>query len=257
MDQAIQANRILNQLPVNTGPGPSAGSNSADTGTEQAVRTLLVVDTRVRDRECLAGSIAARRADMDVAAFASFAEWNRDRDLHPPLAAVLLNIGGSSLNDQNVAADVKRLVAECAPAPVIAMADSDDLREIFQALDCGVRGYIPATMGIAVCIEAISLVLAGGLFVPASSVLATQHMLTTNDQAAKRQASIFTSRQAEVVEALRRGKANKIIAYELNMCESTVKVHVRNVMRKLKATNRTEVVNKINEMLQQDVASLS
>jgi DNA-binding NarL/FixJ family response regulator len=43
------------------------------------------------------------------------------------------------------------------------------------------------------------------------------------------------------VEALRRGKANKIIAYELNMRESTVKVHVRNIMKKLKAKNRTEV----------------
>lgn len=34
---------------------------------------------------------------------------------------------------------------------------------------------------------------------------------------------------------------NKLIAYELNMCESTVKVHVRTIMKKLKARNRTEV----------------
>jgi DNA-binding NarL/FixJ family response regulator len=52
---------------------------------------------------------------------------------------------------------------------------------------------------------------------------------------------LFTPRQTAVVESLRRGKANKVIAFELNMCESTVKVHVRNVMRKLKARNRTEV----------------
>ncbi len=38
---------------------------------------------------------------------------------------------------------------------------------------------------------------------------------------------MFTVRQAEVVEALRKGKANKIIAYELKLRESTVKVHVR------------------------------
>ena len=54
------------------------------------------------------------------------------------------------------------------------------------------------------------------------------------------------------MEALKRGKTNKIIAYELNMQESTVKVHVRNIMRKLKATNRTEVVYKLNEMGHQD-----
>jgi DNA-binding NarL/FixJ family response regulator len=36
--------------------------------------------------------------------------------------------------------------------------------------------------------------------------------------------------------------ANKLIAYELNMCENTVKVHVRNLMKKMHATNRTQVV---------------
>ena len=44
-----------------------------------------------------------------------------------------------------------------------------------------------------------------------------------------------------VIRALQQGKSNKVIAYELNMCESTVKVHVRNIMKKLHATNRTEV----------------
>ena len=57
---------------------------------------------------------------------------------------------------------------------------------------------------------------------------------------------MFTARQAAVVEALQRNKANKIIAYELKMRESTVKVHVRNIMKKLHATNRTEVAYKVN-----------
>ncbi len=60
---------------------------------------------------------------------------------------------------------------------------------------------------------------------------------------------LFTARQAAVADALRRGKANKIIAYELNLCESTVKVHIRNIMKKLKAKNRTEVAYKINDMM--------
>jgi DNA-binding NarL/FixJ family response regulator len=61
--------------------------------------------------------------------------------------------------------------------------------------------------------------------------------------------NIFTARQAAVIDALRRGKANKIIAYELNMRESTVKVHVRNIMKKLNAKNRTEVAYRANELL--------
>jgi len=46
------------------------------------------------------------------------------------------------------------------------------------------------------------------------------------------------------VRAIQQGKSNKVIAYELNMCLSTVKVHVRNVMRKMGAKNRTDVAMK-------------
>ena len=51
-----------------------------------------------------------------------------------------------------------------------------------------------------------------------------------------------------MVKALCQGKANKIIAYELEMKESTVKVHVRNIMKKLKAKNRTEVAYITNQL---------
>jgi DNA-binding NarL/FixJ family response regulator len=45
------------------------------------------------------------------------------------------------------------------------------------------------------------------------------------------------------------GKANKIIAYEMELCESTVKVHIRNIMKKLHASNRTEVAFKLRGLM--------
>jgi DNA-binding NarL/FixJ family response regulator len=59
----------------------------------------------------------------------------------------------------------------------------------------------------------------------------------------------LTRRELSVVQAIQQGKSNKIIAYQLNMCESTVKVHVRNIMRKLGARNRTDVAIKAQSML--------
>jgi DNA-binding NarL/FixJ family response regulator len=50
----------------------------------------------------------------------------------------------------------------------------------------------------------------------------------------------LTHRQHEVLELLRRGQPNKIIARELGLTEGTVKVHVRQIMRKLGAANRTQ-----------------
>jgi DNA-binding NarL/FixJ family response regulator len=54
----------------------------------------------------------------------------------------------------------------------------------------------------------------------------------------------ITARELAVVRAIQHGKPNKVIAYELNMCESTVKVHVRNIMKKLNAKNRTDLAVK-------------
>jgi DNA-binding NarL/FixJ family response regulator len=60
---------------------------------------------------------------------------------------------------------------------------------------------------------------------------------------------LVTGRELAVIRAIQKGKSNKVIAYELNMCQSTVKVHVRNVMRKLAAKNRTDVAIKAQTSL--------
>jgi len=101
---------------------------------------------------------------------------------------------------------------------------------------------------IRVAVEAVGLACAGGIFVPANALLAMREMIHARASSVRPLSGVFTTREAAVVEALRKGKANKIIAYELNLCESTVKVHIRNIMKKLKATNRTEVAYKLREM---------
>jgi len=59
--------------------------------------------------------------------------------------------------------------------------------------------------------------------------------------------STFTTRERHVIGAIKQGKSNKIIAYELSMCESTVKVHVRHIMKKLGARNRTAVAMRFDD----------
>lgn len=225
--------------------------------SEKIRRTILILDSRTLNRECLSKSLSAQNVEMDVLAFASIDEWKREEDSHPPVDAILFNIGSNSINGLNRSTDfdflegLKKLKSEYGSTPVLALSDSDESRQILKVLDCGARGYIPTSLGIDVCVEAIHLVLAGGTFVPASSFLAMRPLIDNGRDAAGLMSDIFTARQSEVAQALSRGKANKIIAYELNMCESTVKVHVRNIMRKLKATNRTEAAYKIRDFVPQ------
>jgi DNA-binding NarL/FixJ family response regulator len=52
----------------------------------------------------------------------------------------------------------------------------------------------------------------------------------------------FTPRELELLELLRRGMQNKLIAYKLGISQSTVKAHLRSIMMKLKAKNRTQAI---------------
>lgn len=52
----------------------------------------------------------------------------------------------------------------------------------------------------------------------------------------------FTRRETSLLDPLRRGMQNKLIAHELGISESTVKAHLRSIMMKLKAKNRTQAV---------------
>ena len=61
--------------------------------------------------------------------------------------------------------------------------------------------------------------------------------------------SEVTARELEVLASLAKGKSNKMIGRELNMREGTVKVHVRSLLKKLNATNRTQLALRAHRAL--------
>jgi DNA-binding NarL/FixJ family response regulator len=228
---------------------PEISSSNAVRGDEQADKEcLLILDGRALDRECLASALEDHDLGMAVAAMGTIEEWRTKKGAYPPLSAILFNLGGRKITDHCIADEIRLISSEFTSVPVILLSDTDDLGQILTALECGARGYIPTSVGIDVCVEAVNLAAAGGIFVPASSVLSMRHLIDSGSRDTRPLTTMFTHRQAEVAQALRRGKANKIIAYELNLRESTVKVHIRNIMKKLKATNRTEVAYKVNDL---------
>jgi len=214
-------------------------------------RCLLIIDGRTLERECLATTLTRNGLGMKALAVGSVAEWRKKKDTLERVTAVLLNIAGRKSSDGLLFDEIASIAAELAPAPLIILADGDDLNQTLKVLEHGARGFIPTSVGIEVCVEAIALAVAGGTFILAGNNFSASVPIDKNPR--QRELSrMFTLRQAEVVQALRKGKANKIIAYELNLRESTVKVHIRNIMKKLKATNRTEVAYKLNDLFQSD-----
>ena len=249
-------------MSVNEPAFPASRNSSSSVSSERRLpgtlppsreRSIMILDQRALDGQCLAKCFALQKTDMEFFAVTSVEEWKSSADDMTSLAAILLNIGGKNADDPAVADQVRSLSADLK-VPVILLADSVDLLQIMKALEYGARGYIPSSVSIDVCIEAIALSLAGGVFLPASSVFAMRQVLEVEAPQVRPLESMFTARQVEVVTALRRGKANKIIAYELNLRESTVKVHIRNIMKKMKASNRTEVAYKLNDLFPLDAS---
>lgn len=60
----------------------------------------------------------------------------------------------------------------------------------------------------------------------------------------------FTARELQLLELLRRGMQNKLMAHELGISVSTVKAHLRSIMMKLKAKNRTQAICTIEGLYQ-------
>jgi DNA-binding NarL/FixJ family response regulator len=143
-----------------------------------------------------------------------------------------------------------------ANAPIIVLSDRDEVDDILRALDWGVRGYIPTSLEAEVVFAALSLVNAGGIFIPAHVLRSSTAEPATGidgERCGLPNKLDLTSRELAVIDLLREGKPNKLIGIELNMQESTVKVHVRNIMRKLDADNRTHAAHIATRVLGEPV----
>jgi DNA-binding NarL/FixJ family response regulator len=212
-------------------------------------RTIVLVDRRVLSRECLAHALRVADPGSSILSFSSAAEWLEQRKRSSSACLIILHVTQGKLHGQDLSGELALIKQAAGAPPIVLLSDEEDPEEIISALNSGVQGYIPSSVPLSVAVEAMRLVAAGGTYVPVSSLLTCRRTIATSDQTvADSTGGGFTSRQTEVLKALREGKANKIIAYELNMCESTVKVHVRSIMKKLKARNRTEVAFKTNEL---------
>ncbi|OWV97605.1 hypothetical protein ATY81_08515 [Rhizobium sp. R72] len=204
---------------------------------------LALVDRRMLERECLAQALNVYRLDMKIMTFADLTALQEAQGAVGRPRAILFNAGNGRLEDSRLETEIRELVAATTPTPIVVVSDNQTLSDILNTIALGVQGYIPSSVGIGVCVQAIGLAMAGGKFVPASSVMHMRALLEVSSTV--RTNSRFTERQSAVAKAIRRGLANKEIALELDLSESTVKVHVRNIMKKLGATNRTEVAYKI------------
>lgn len=152
---------------------------------------------------------------------------------------VMLSVGGEGLSNPQVAQAVSDARARFAGAPIALLCDSAEGPLIRAACESGVDAYIPTYLEPGTALKALSFVVAGGKFFPPESLFEPAGACaprTLQDGGVR-----LTQRQYDIIEALQLGHSNKMIARRLNIAEATVKIHIRQIMRKLGASNRTQV----------------
>lgn len=229
---------------------------------------IVLFDRRSLFREAFAHVLATDAREFSVLPRSSVDEL---KDSIPANAGVvILNVGNALITDDWVNREICAISTQMPDTPIIVLCDAEDVDQVTKALNGGVRGYIPTSYSPRIAIGAIRLVYVGGVFVPATALLqagdgirhdeALGHdasksgrmncLVPTEDNIQVKDFAGLTARQREVLKILRTGQPNKNIAYSLNLKEATVKVHIRQLMKKLKATNRTQLARLANQHIQ-------
>jgi DNA-binding NarL/FixJ family response regulator len=200
---------------------------------------VAIVESSPFLRECIRRSMQSTLS-ATVATYSTLSELEAQLN-RAPADLVILSL--LEANSEACANALKDLSEFGLGRPIIVLASTNDVGLARAAIGYGAKGFIPVTMGFEIAIEVMRFVLAGGTYVPPDHLLAPDRV-SLQAQTTLSRPNILTSRELAVVRAIQEGKSNKVIAYDLNMCSSTVKVHVRNVMRKMNAKNRTDVAMK-------------
>ncbi len=140
-----------------------------------------------------------------------------------------------------------RIHAHGIPLIILTNSADEPIQEIVARYQP--RGWLVASLGFPVMVAAVLTVLGGGTFLCSASAAEPAPAPTWKlpcAQSIKRPGHAepprLTEREREVLIRLKLGKPNKVIAHELNLSQSAIKVHLRNMMRKLRVYNRTQVV---------------
>jgi DNA-binding NarL/FixJ family response regulator len=236
----LARNGVSHEIVEHQTVSSSTISDSGDEPKDVAVYALQIalVDSYTLTRDCLLRAVSDLPSEIVLEPFRSVEDFistvREGIDLvifysHASYTETLHNIGAI------------RVAFGVTPLIIISDLDNGNQNDLIRgALRAGANGFISArTTSLPMTLSAIRFVHAGGSIAPLDMLLSDNTQPSAVEPETE-PAYRLTARQRAVLAQLQQGKANKIIAHELGMSESTAKVHIRNIMRKMGATNRTQ-----------------
>ncbi len=227
--------------------------------------SIVIIDRSPLSRSCLARILRSELPEFDIQDIANPNELSCVTARQ--IRLVVLNVERCAMTDERVSESLAYLRRALPEGPFLLFTQIEETTisdaMVSEVARAGVRGYITNSAPIEIALAALRLVIAGGVYFPRSVITSdddspgwppissenavvvqstsTMNVVSTEVSAITETTSVgFTERERQVIAILQRGLPNKIIADELNLSQNTVKVHISRIMRKLKATNRTE-----------------
>jgi len=145
-----------------------------------------------------------------------------------------------------------------ASARVVVLANGFDLEAIQLAVSAGVDSFCLATSAREVLINILELTMLGEKVLPGSVVQSLLNQAPASSGASQLSSvqnlqdprvGKLSKRETVILHSLMGGDANKVIARKLEITEATIKVHVKSILRKIGAANRTQAAMWANENL--------
>ena len=195
----------------------------------EAIATVVIVDDHpvVRD-----GLNAMLSAEPDIAVVgeaatgaAALALIHRERPSVVLMDLLLPDMGGTEI--------IKRVCGVSSDTSFIVLTTVAGDEDIYRALEAGARGYLFKDMARKELVQAIRTVHRGQRYIPAQVGSRIAENLPRPD---------LTSREIEVLQLVAGGMRNKEIAHKLDVSETTANSHVKHVLEKLNASDRTQAV---------------
>ncbi|RTR07241.1 response regulator [Halomonas nitroreducens] len=160
---------------------------------------------------------------------------------HDDLDLILLDLNMPGMHGLG---GLLRLRNEAPTIPVVIISAEEDKQVILQAVTYGAVGFITKSSPREQMTKAITQILDGNIYLPSDIMRAagTAPARGAETGISPRQLETLTRKQLQVLERMTRGESNKMIAYHLNIAETTVKAHVSAILRKLGVHNRVQAI---------------
>ncbi len=197
---------------------------------------ILIIDDHPLFRKGV-GQLIAMAPELALAGEASSGEEGLKlaKSLDPDL--ILLDLHMTGMNGIDTLKAIRDAGLDCR---TIMLTVSDNAEDLVEAIRCGADGYLLKDMEPEELLQSIDAALNGRTVISDRLNGMLARAIRDEASAKQRDTATLTERESEILGGLAQGLSNKLIARQLDITEATVKVHVKNLLKKLGFHSRLE-----------------